>query len=82
MFKTTNEQKIQSYEIAIEMHKKGLPVDFITKVVELASEYEGAFDLMKIWIEEDSEEERSLVCKDLEEIIKDCSARKQTCNLP
>lgn len=68
------------HEIAFGMYKNGLPTDFIKKVGQLAGEYEGMYDLMKMWIETESEVEALLICKDLEELIKDCFF-KQNCKL-
>ena len=69
IFTTTDEQKVEVYHIASAMKQAGLPARFITQAVTLASEYEGAYDLMKIWSQEDEQEERDQICADLEELI-------------
>ena len=48
IFTTTDDQKAEVYQIATEMKKAFLPARFIAEAVTLASEYEGAYDLMKL----------------------------------
>jgi len=69
IFTTTPEQKVEVYQIASTMAQAGLPAIFIAGAVALASDYEGAYDLMKLWSQEDEQEEKEQICADLEELI-------------
>jgi len=67
---TTNpEQKIEVYKIAVLMNEAGLSSAFISDAVEVAREYEGAFELMKLWVEEKSQRERDEIIADLQDEI-------------
>jgi DNA-binding phage protein len=66
-FRTSPEQKIKVYEIAISMKGMGLTANFITDCVKLAEEYEGAHDLMVLWSETLSREERDELIADLQD---------------
>ena len=68
IFTTTPDQKVEVFKIASNMADAGLPAQFIAGAVALASEYEGAYDLMKLWSAE-TEEEQGEICADLEELI-------------
>jgi len=69
MYKTTENQKIHLYQIATEMVKSGLSPSFIAKAVKVAEEYEGVYDLMAIWMDENFENEREEVLADIQELI-------------
>lgn len=70
IYTTTPEQRVEVFQIAADMSKKGLSANFISGAVALASEYEGAYDLMKLWAEDStSDDERSEICADLEDLI-------------
>ncbi len=68
-FKTTAEQEVKVYEVATAMNKAGLNARFIKDSVHLALEYEGAHDLMLLWVEASNDEERDDIISDLQEEI-------------
>ncbi len=66
---TSPEQKLRIYEIALEMKEEKLSAHFIVEVVELASHYEGAYDLLELWsTEEDHDEKQNLIAALQEEL--------------
>ena len=69
-FSTTDEQKIEVYKVAVSMHEAGLSNAFVTEAVQLSLEYEGAYELMKLWQEEDDHEERNEIVADLQDEIE------------
>jgi DNA-binding phage protein len=68
-FTTTPEQKIFVFKIAVKMQEEGLSASFIEQAVELASLYEGAYELMKLWFEESEQQEKDEIIADLQEEI-------------
>ncbi len=64
--------QLELYEIAVEMNKKKLPANFITAAVETATEFEGVYDLMKLWIQENNAKEREEIVADIQDMIQDC----------
>jgi hypothetical protein len=66
-----SKEQEQSLRIAGEMLHAGLPPRFVQRALEMAFEYEGAFDLMALWAEEPSPEERANIIADLDEQITD-----------
>ena len=72
-FTTTAEQRVELFEIAMEMKAGGLPARFIAAAVERAQEYEGTYDLMLLWRDvrddPDADEEREQIVADLQELI-------------
>jgi len=64
--------KVELFEIATEMKKKRLHADFIAAAVETATEFEGVYDLMKLWINEKDARERNEIVADIQDMIQDC----------
>jgi hypothetical protein len=58
-------------EIGCQMKKSGLPTSFIVAVVRTAFEYEGVYDLMRLWSEHSGQEEREEIVADLQGVIDD-----------
>src|SRR5690606_36058510 len=72
LHKTTPEEQMMVYEIASKMKKEGdLPETFIVQVAGLASLDQGVFDLMSLWNESESVEERNEIIGDLQDSIDD-----------
>jgi DNA-binding phage protein len=72
-YRTSDEQKVRVYQIATEMHKAGLSASFITGAVKLAEYYEGAFDLLELWVTEKKQTERDQIISDIQDEIDDYS---------
>jgi len=64
--------QIELFGIATEMSKQGLAADFITAAVNTAMEFEGVYDLMKLWIHEEDAKEKEEIIADIQEMIHDC----------
>lgn len=69
--------KVELIEIGHEMNKANLPKEFIATAVETAFEFEGVYDLMKMWEAESDKEERLEIIADIQDMIDDCSLCKK-----
>jgi hypothetical protein len=69
--------QLELYEIGTAMKKQGLPFDFITAAVETATEFEGVYDLMKLWVNETDAKERNEIVADIQDMIQDCEQSEQ-----
>lgn len=68
-FQTTDEQRMNVAQYAVEMGKSGLPVHFVASVMELATEEQGAYELLELWHEADSKSERDEIVADLQDAV-------------
>ena len=68
-YTTTPAQKVQVYQIAAKMKSAGLSDEFVSDAVALATEYEGAYDLMVLWSEESEQEAQGEIVADIQEEI-------------
>ena len=73
-FTTTSAEKVRVYQIAAMMKSEGLEDEFIVNLVQFASEYEGAYHLMELWVSEEIEAEKDLIIADLQDEIEDLMA--------
>lgn len=64
--------KVEIIEIGHEMNQSGLPAEFIGLAVSTAFEFEGVYDLLKIWFEETDPVERDEIVADIQELFEDC----------
>ncbi|MCK5072899.1 MAG: helix-turn-helix transcriptional regulator [Bacteriovoracaceae bacterium] len=71
IYKTSDSQKIRVYAIATEMSNAGLSASFVAGAVELALIYEGVYDLMELWSEEDDANEFEQIIADIQEEIEE-----------
>lgn len=71
LFQTSFEQKAKLYSIAAKMEKNQVDIAFINEAVELACLKEGIFDLLEMWDEAESWEERNEIVADIQEEIDD-----------
>lgn len=69
--------KVEVIEIGHEMNQAGLPKGFIASAVATAFEFEGAYDLLKMWAEEGDAAEREEIVADIQEVIDDCAQQEQ-----
>ena len=69
--------QMELFEIAGAMKKSGLSVEFITVAVNTATEFEGVYDLMKLWINESNEKERDEIVADIQDMIDDCAKKEK-----
>ncbi len=69
--------RVEIMEIGHQMKKAGLSNPFVAAAVQTAFEFEGVYDLMKIWMEETDQEERDVTVADIQEMIDECSQKEQ-----
>src|SRR6202042_678062 len=58
-------------KIAIAMKAHSLPEPFVSQSMALALQNEGAFDLMELWLESSSEQNRGEIIADLQDLLDD-----------
>jgi hypothetical protein len=64
-----NACRVESYAIGAEMKKVGLPDNFIVAAVTTANDFEGVFNLLKMWANESDSAERDAIVSDIQELI-------------
>jgi DNA-binding phage protein len=69
---STEGAKVGLFKIAIAMQKFGIPDIFIVRAVRAALDYEGIFDLMKLWEDETKTPERKEIIADIQDMIDAC----------
>lgn len=72
-FHLTPEQDVSLFSIGAEMQKAGLSAAFVSAAIRTALHYEGVADLIFLWKEEDSPDERDEIIADIQELIDDCA---------
>lgn len=55
------------------MIQSGLDPDFVTLATELSLQYEGMYELMCMWLEDENPRERELTLETIRETVKDCT---------
>jgi DNA-binding phage protein len=75
--KMTPDLKVELIEVGHMMNKAGLPHKFIAAAVETAFEFEGVYNLMKMWVEEADKKERDEIVADIQDLIDDCSQKEK-----
>ncbi len=68
-FRTTPEQALNVARYALQMAATGLPQQFVAKVMELAQRDQGVYELLELWTETSSEDEKEALVADLQEAI-------------
>ena len=70
--------QVELFEIGALMNQEKLPEDFIASAVRTAMEFEGVYDLMKMWEKETDAAERSEIVADIQDMIDDCDQQDKT----
>ena len=70
-FKTTAEQLVELASYVIAMNESGLEPSFIAEAFELARTDQGAFDLVALWKDAETDKERGEIVADLQELFDD-----------
>ena len=70
-------KNVELIEIGHQMNKKGLSEEFVAAAVQTAFEFEGVYDLVKMWAEETDEEERNEIVADIQDMIDECAQREK-----
>lgn len=73
----TPDVKVELIDIGYQMNQSGLPKEFVVEAVSTAFEFEGVYDLMKLWAEEEEETEREEIIADIQDMIDDCSQKEK-----
>jgi DNA-binding phage protein len=66
-------RQVELFEIGVKMKQQKISADFIAAAVRTAIEFEGVFDLMKMWEAETDKKERAEIIADIQDMIDDCS---------
>lgn len=69
------ESRVEIVEIGHQMNVARLPKGFIADAVSTAFEFEGVYDLLKLWAAETNPVEREEIISDVQELIDDCSQK-------
>ena len=70
-FQTTPEQALKAAEYAMKMKQEGIPSLFIGQALVLARVDQGAYELMELWAESDSSNNKDELIADLQELLDD-----------
>ena len=73
----TPDIKVEIVEIGHQMNTAGLPKEFIAAAVSTAFEFEGVYDLLRMWADESDEKEKNEVIADIQEMIGDCNQQEK-----
>lgn len=69
--------KVEIVEIGHQMNQSGLPKEFIAAAVSTAFEFEGVYDLLRMWSDENDADERNETIADIQELIDDCNQQEK-----
>lgn len=59
------------YQIGRHMEAEGYLLDFISKVTQAAEYFDGVYDLLVMWAEEDNEMEKAKTIAAIDDLMKD-----------
>jgi hypothetical protein len=69
--------RVEIIEIGHQMNLARLPKNFVAAAVETAFEFEGVYDLMKLWADETDQYERDATVADIQDMIDECSQKEK-----
>ena len=72
-FKTTHDQIIRMAEFVTAMSSAGLDRRFVASCSELARTDQGIYELMELWYEADSEDDREETLADLQDLVDEAA---------
>ena len=75
--KLTPALKVELIEVGHKMNQSGLQHKFIADAIQTAFEFEGVYNLMKMWADESDQTERDEIVADIQDLIDDCAQRKK-----
>ena len=70
-------KNVELIEIGHQMNQKGLSEEFVAAAVQTAFEFEGVYDLMKMWSEEIDEDEKNEIVADIQDMIDECAQKEK-----
>jgi DNA-binding phage protein len=71
------DSRVEIVEIGHQMNEAKLPKGFIADAVSTAFEFEGVYDLLKLWAIETDPLEREEIVADIQEMIDDCGQKEK-----
>ena len=69
--------KVEMIEVGHKMKQTGLASLFIAGAVQLAFEFEGVYNLMKMWADESDSDERDEIIADIQGLIDDSTQKEK-----
>lgn len=66
-------RQVELFEIGVKMKQQKLSSNFIVAAVRTATEFEGVYDLMKMWEAESDKKDRAEIVADIQDMIDDCN---------
>ena len=72
------DRQIELFEVGIKMRQLKLSPAFITAAVRTATEFDGVYDLMKMWESETSVSDRDEIVADIQDMIDDCAQQDRS----
>jgi len=69
----SSDYKVELMQIGTNMSQSGLPSSFVAAAVETAFEFEGVYDLMRMWEDENDKTEKDEIIADIQDLIDDCN---------
>ncbi len=73
--KLAADRRVEIIEIGHSMNQSGLSKSFIASAVETAFEFEGVYDLLKMWSEEKDQKEKDEIVADIQDLVDDCAQK-------
>lgn len=73
----TADLKVELIEVGHLMNQSGLPHKFIAAAVQTAFEFEGVYNLMKMWMDEEDQKERDKIVADIQDLVEDCAQKER-----
>lgn len=70
-------KNVELIEIGHQMKEEGLSDVFIVAAVQTAFQFEGVYDLMKMWSEESDKKEQNEIIADIQDMIDECSQKEK-----
>jgi len=65
--------QVDLFEMGTRMRQAGLADDFVAAAIHTAMEFDGVYDLVLLWSNEDDEKERDEIIADIQDMIDDCA---------
>ena len=72
------DRQMELFEIGVKMRQQKLSTTFITIAVQTAAEFDGVYDLMKMWESESSAKDREEIVADIQDMIDDCAQQEKS----
>jgi len=74
---TIADRNVELIEIGHQMKQERLSNTFVATAVQTAFQYEGVYDLMKMWSEESEKKEKDEIIADIQDMIDECAQKEK-----